>query len=378
MNTWSRIRIAVRCAQSAIESEPKHLAPLRPIVVEALQVLQGAPTEQAREELLYLLTRLQEFVVPWRPSPEPIPGVFYVQPGWAKSTDEQAGEALALLGSLDLSAVTAASSGTRGYPMKVFISHSSSDRVAAEAFIDLLRAALHLQGKDIRCTSVAGYKLPAGTQSSEQLRSEVFDCEAFVALLSPASMASIYVMFELGARWGSRRYFVPVMIGKTAPTDLRPPLSDINAIDGGSEPDLHSLISDLGERLQVGSEGASVYQKAMRSFIQAATAVSMPANRLPGMASTTYQEVRAEAGESVPQFPEELLQVLSGIAECSDNPPGASQLADAGGVSVERMKYYLDTLKERKLINYHLYMGSPATYYLTKEGRACLVREGRL
>jgi len=37
-----------------------------------------------------------------------------------------------------------------------------------------LRAALPLSAKDIRCTSVDGYKLAAGTNSDEQLRQEVF------------------------------------------------------------------------------------------------------------------------------------------------------------------------------------------------------------
>jgi hypothetical protein len=96
--------------------------------------------------------------------------------------------------------------------MKIFVSHSNSDKPTAEAFIHLVRAALNLSSKDIRCTSVEGYKLVAGADSNEQLREEVFGCDLFIALLSPTSMKSVYVMFELGARWGTKRHLAPIMI----------------------------------------------------------------------------------------------------------------------------------------------------------------------
>lgn len=49
--SWSRIRTVVRGAQAAIESEPKHLAPLRPIVEDALLLLSKPPTPESRDPL---------------------------------------------------------------------------------------------------------------------------------------------------------------------------------------------------------------------------------------------------------------------------------------------------------------------------------------
>jgi hypothetical protein len=54
--------------------------------------------------------------------------------------------------------------------MMVFVSHSSADKVIAEAFVEFLRAALPLVSKDVRCTSVDGYKLPVEAKADEQLR----------------------------------------------------------------------------------------------------------------------------------------------------------------------------------------------------------------
>ncbi|WP_233874609.1 toll/interleukin-1 receptor domain-containing protein [Paraburkholderia adhaesiva] len=271
MNLWARIRSTVRGAQSAIASEPKQLAPLQPMVEDALAILAKNPSEGALNELEYLLTKIQEFVVRWRPSPQPTPGIFYVQPGWARSTDEQAGEALSILKQLR-------EDGHRGTPsqdiattMKVFVSHSSIDAPAAQALVEFIRAGLNIGAKEIRCTSVAGYKLSAGADSNEQLRAEVFECEAFIALLSPSSMVSTYVMFELGARWGARRYLAPVMIGGTTGVDLRAPLSAIHAVSGSLEADLHQLLADLAERLGLQLENPSAYLRALQTFAKLAS-----------------------------------------------------------------------------------------------------------
>lgn len=272
MSNWNRIKSLVRGAQAAIESEPKQLASLRPIVEDALLLLSKQPTEEVREELKYLLTKIQEFVIPWRPSPEPSPGVFYMQPNWAKSTDSQATEALVLLNSLPAQITMAAEDikVPSTVSMKIFVSHSSVDKVVAEAFVQLLRTALNLASKDIRCTSVEGYKLSAGANSNEQLRTEVFGCELFVALLSPASMKSVYVMFELGARWGTKRHLAPIRICGTQSGELKAPLSGIHAIDGTSESDLHQLLADMGTSLSSPAENAAAYSKALREFIKKA------------------------------------------------------------------------------------------------------------
>lgn len=153
--SWNRLKSVVRGAQAAIESEPKTLAPLRPLIQDALELLSKPATEEAKEELAYLLTKIQEFVIPWRPSSSPSPDILYFQPNWAKSTDDNAGEALAILRDLppmDMGRPEATSIDMGSTAMKVFVSHSSIDKPAAGAFVDLLRAALNLPAKEIRCT----------------------------------------------------------------------------------------------------------------------------------------------------------------------------------------------------------------------------------
>ena len=85
--------------------------------------------------------------------------------------------------------------------IKVFISHSSRDVEIAKGLIDLLQKALHLTSNEIRCTSVDGFRIPAGASIDDTLRAEVHDSVVLIGLVTPHALASAYVIFELGARW---------------------------------------------------------------------------------------------------------------------------------------------------------------------------------
>jgi hypothetical protein len=59
----------------------------------------------------------------------------------------------------------------------------------------------------IRCSRVDGYRLPVGVDTQVKLREEVNAAKVVVGLITPSSLNSHYVMFELGARWGANLFF---------------------------------------------------------------------------------------------------------------------------------------------------------------------------
>ncbi|RYZ63694.1 MAG: toll/interleukin-1 receptor domain-containing protein, partial [Proteobacteria bacterium] len=152
-------------------------------------------------------------------------------------------------------------------PMVYFYS-VTNDRAIAEGFITLLRSALKIDPTRIRCTSVEGFRLPAGSSFNEQLRSEVFESTVLVALLSPASLASIYTLFELGARWGAQKYLAPILIRGTNANDLRQPLSSLNAISSASETDISQLLATFAQLLKVEAFPHHSYAVQLRSFCE--------------------------------------------------------------------------------------------------------------
>jgi hypothetical protein len=63
----------------------------------------------------------------------------------------------------------------------------------------------------IRNTS--GYKLSGGAKTEGELRKEIQRARYFIGPITPESLISQFVLFELGARWGSDEHRVPILAG---------------------------------------------------------------------------------------------------------------------------------------------------------------------
>ena len=70
---------------------------------------------------------------------------------------------------------------TKETELDIFISHSGQDQQIASVLIDLLRTAMDIPPKRIRCTSVDGYRLPGGASTDDQLKREVRETKCFIA-----------------------------------------------------------------------------------------------------------------------------------------------------------------------------------------------------
>ena len=152
--------------------------------------------------------------------------------------------------------------------IRVFISHSDSDIEVARLLIELLRNALHLRSNDIRCTSVDGYRMQSGASIDEKLRAEVHDAELLIGLITPDSLRSAYVIFELGARWGAEKPMVPLLASGAIPEDLEGPLAGINALDSRDEGQVHQLLEDAADFLHIVLDRTSSYTSTVNQLVQ--------------------------------------------------------------------------------------------------------------
>lgn len=186
--------------------------------------------------------------------------------------------------------------------IRLFISHASDDSVLVERLIAFLRPALNLPGSAIRCTSVDGYRLPGGANTNEQLRSEVHEAETFVGVVSNRSLHSLYVLFELGARWGASKHLLPVLAPGTSADLLGGPLAGINALRLDNRAQLHQIVSDLGSELGLQVENPSSYERYIQELLDLPP--DIPSQNAPGGgADTDHQRGRiAKLEEKMPEL----------------------------------------------------------------------------
>ena len=104
-----------------------------------------------------------------------------------------------------------------------------------------------------------------GVNTEDKLREEVNAAKVVVGLITPSSLASYYVMFELGARWGADLFLAPLLAG-VKPRELSGPLSLLNALDAISDAQLHQLLTDVAKQLGLPLQGAASYVRRVAKW----------------------------------------------------------------------------------------------------------------
>jgi hypothetical protein len=152
------------------------------------------------------------------------------------------------------------------------MSHSGKDVGLASELTELLRAGIGLRAEQIRCSSVDGYRLPGGANTEDQLRAEINAAKVLIGLITPNSLSSTYVLFELGARWGAKLFMIPLLAG-IKPEEMHGPLSLLNALSCNSEHQLHQLLADVARPLGLSPQSPPSYLRYLNAVKQKAEAM---------------------------------------------------------------------------------------------------------
>ena len=175
----------------------------------------------------------------------------------------------------------------KGDGIDIFISHSHQDEKLADELASFLE--ITFQKQKIRCTSVPRFKLEPGASVEETLRREIHESRVFIGLITPASLTSHFVLFELGARWGARRDLIPVLALGADSTDLQEPLKNRNPVRCDVRAEVHSLVNKIASVL-----GVPPSNIAYKNLVNALVRKAKPG----GQTKRKKEEVKASGAES--------------------------------------------------------------------------------
>lgn len=192
-------------------------------------------------------------------------------------------------------------------PPVIFVSHSYADQARAKALADLFKSALSLPAKAIRCTSAHPYKLKGGVHTETELRREVNESTVVVGLLSESSVASLYVAFELGARWGNQKPIVPVFAPGFDPSQLTGPLSATHGEKIAGRADVVALLDSVSEIVGRPLESPNAFEGELQALLSVAVPAASPEAKkynltLPDEAPSTASLNDVDGDRSIKEY----------------------------------------------------------------------------
>ena len=244
--------------------------------------------------------------------------------------------------------------------IRLFISHSSKDSLFVQNLIDLIRAALNLASTQIRCTSIDGYRLPGGANTNEQLKQEVHQADSFIGVISPESITSIYVIFELGARWGANLPLIPLLAPGTNTDALAGPLKEINALSANRS-QLHQLLYDLSKVLGITLEPSASYERHIESIIN--IKITKPSEKSP--------QINTTGNHQPPNEEDTVKLVIWKLDEHEYDHHGYSieKIAEKTSISIPKCQHILNSMIKRDFIELKQWRGGVnGDRYLLKDG----------
>ena len=154
----------------------------------------------------------------------------------------------------------------------IFISHSEVDYPLAVGLLEMLKSTFKLVDDDaIFCSSVPGHGLGIHGVKSE-IRQKIKDAPVFIAILTPESVASPWVMIEMGAAWGyETKGFLPLITGGLDVTALPGPYDDLSAVqakDTNVRAKLADKLAHIGKELGKTPKLSGDPQRKIDSFVE--------------------------------------------------------------------------------------------------------------
>ena len=130
---------------------------------------------------------------------------------------------------------------------RLFLSHAADDATLANYLADALRRGL--TGLNVFVASRAG-DIPTGEEWLAKIRAELKRADAYLVLLTPASITRRWLWYETGAAWWSEKRLIPVVAAGLAKSDVPLPLGAHQALWLDEPGEVAQLARDIGSRIE--------------------------------------------------------------------------------------------------------------------------------
>ena len=152
---------------------------------------------------------------------------------------------------------------------KVFLSHSAADEPLASALVDCLLGSMVLADHELRCTSVAGHKLPVGSDFAITLLEDIGDSSVVIGLVTRSALASSWVLFELGATWGAKKNMKPLVTDEVDLKSLPGPISGRHVARMSNRGDIAQFLEEVTRLIGAAPRSAAKINKAIETLLSA-------------------------------------------------------------------------------------------------------------
>lgn len=112
-----------------------------------------------------------------------------------------------------------------------------------------------------------GHKLPVGSDFVSTLLDEIDDSAVVVGLITKNALVSSWVLFELGATWGSKKNMKPLVSGEVNLKALPGPVSEKHVAQLSNRADVAQFVSELTTLVGVKARTAAKIDKAIETFL---------------------------------------------------------------------------------------------------------------
>lgn len=181
---------------------------------------------------------------------------------------------------------------------RLFISHSKEDVELVDAVVKSLLEC-GVDGTQIMCSSLPGYGLRSGEQLDDGLRRELRSAAVVLLLATPSSLASLWVLLEVGAAWAGGEASRLALLKAGVPSSELPAFfTSYIWRDAENETQVLELLHDVSSQF-VDSRSVSPARMAASARLVSSTAAvavkprcasfSLPRCNNPALLETVFQ-----------------------------------------------------------------------------------------